>query len=44
MQEQGCNFTKSYAPAVQWSSVLLCLILATMLGIPTQQIDFTGFL
>jgi hypothetical protein len=41
MQEQGRNFTDSYAPVVQWSSVRLCLILATMLGIPTQQIDFT---
>jgi hypothetical protein len=41
MQEQGRDFTGSYAPVVQWSSVHLCLILATMLGIPTQQIDFT---
>jgi Reverse transcriptase (RNA-dependent DNA polymerase) len=37
MQEQGRDFTDSYAPVVQWSSVRLCLIL----GIPTQQIDFT---
>jgi hypothetical protein len=41
MQEQGRDFTDSYAPVVQWSSICLCLILATMLGIPTQQIDFT---
>ena len=41
MQEQGRDFTESYAPVVQWSSVRLCLILATMLGLPTQQIDFT---
>lgn len=41
MQEQGRDFTESYAPVVQWSSVRLCLILATMLGLPTRQIDFT---
>ena len=41
MQEQGRDFTQSYAPVIQWSSVRLCLILATMLGLPTQQIDFT---
>jgi hypothetical protein len=41
MQEQGRDFTDSYTPVVQWSSVCLCLILVTMLGIPTQQIGFT---
>jgi hypothetical protein len=41
MQEQGYDVTDSYAPVVQWSSVHLCLILAIMLGIPAQEIDFT---
>ena len=36
MQEQGRDFTESYAPVVQWSSVRLCLVLAAMLGLPTH--------
>ena len=40
MQQYGRDYTESYAPVVQWSLVQLCIILAIMLDLPTQQIDF----
>jgi hypothetical protein len=40
MQQQGRDYNESYAPVVQWSSVRLCLVLAMMLNLPTEQIDF----
>ena len=40
-QIQGLDYTESFAPVVQWSTVRLVMILASMLNLESRQIDFT---
>ena len=39
-QLKGEVYTKSYAPVVQWSTVCLVMILASMMNLESRQIDF----
>lgn len=40
MQEQHRDFTETYAPVVQWSTVRLVLVYASLLGLVNCQVDF----
>ncbi|MCP4479271.1 MAG: hypothetical protein GY818_14390 [Planctomycetaceae bacterium] len=40
MQQWGINYWETYAPVVNWISVRFLLILAQLLGLETQAIDF----
>ena len=40
MQQWGIDFWETYAPVVNWISVRLLLILATLYGLETKSIDF----
>ena len=37
MQLEGINFLETYAPVVQWTTVILILILEVLLGIKSKQ-------
>ena len=39
-QVAGEDFTESYAPVVQWSTVRLVMMLSTILGLESRQVDF----
>jgi hypothetical protein len=39
-QVEGVNFWHTYAPVVKWSTVRLTLILNTLLGYQSRQVDF----
>jgi hypothetical protein len=38
----GVDVFETYAPVVQWSSVRLCFILSTVLGLASRQVDYTN--
>jgi len=38
----GIDVFETYAPVVQWSSVRLCFILSTVLGLASRQVDYTN--
>jgi hypothetical protein len=38
----GVDVFDTYAPVVQWSSVRLCFILSTILGLASRQVDYTN--
>ena len=41
-QVVGIDVFETYAPVVQWSSVRLCFILSTILGLASRQVDYTN--
>ena len=41
-QVPGIDFTKSYSPVVQWTSICLILILSLVLNWQTVQMDYTN--
>jgi Reverse transcriptase (RNA-dependent DNA polymerase) len=40
-QIEGVDFFDTYAPVVQWSTVRLLLMISLMMGLATQQVDYT---
>ena len=42
LQQHGLNYSKTYSPAVQWSTVRLCLILAHKFNLLTHQCDYSN--
>ena len=42
MQPEGIDFFKTYAPVVQWTTVILMLIMEVLLGLKSKQGDVTA--
>jgi hypothetical protein len=41
---EGVDFFDTFAPVVNWTMVHLMLVLSTILGLSTQQVDYTAAL
>jgi hypothetical protein len=41
-QVVGVDVFETYAPVVQWTTVRLCFILSTILGLSSRQVDYTN--
>jgi len=42
LQKEGIDYFETYAPVVQWSTVRALLVMSVVLGLETQQIDFSN--
>ena len=44
LQQHGINYSETYSPIVQWSTIRLCLILAHKFNLLTHQCDYSNAL
>ena len=42
MQLEGIGFFETYAPVVQWTTVILMIILEVLLGLKSKQVHVTS--
>ncbi len=40
-QTFGCDYWETYAPVASWSTIRMMLILSSVLGLKTRQVDYT---